>query len=188
MTEWVEQCICIKLCINFEHSSVEIIQMTQKAFRDNAMSAAHIKVWHKCFKDGWQSVESDPHSGNPATNRTPENIERIWAAISKDRQLTVWDLEADMRIPKTTVSKILMQDRVVVNFTPWLLLPEQKEHRAAAGRTVWGPRCLLWRGLRCPYLMYNVSCVIFNECLYFSYYMAGYFLNRLHIWRHSGFA
>ena len=37
------------------------------------------------------------------------------------------------------------------------------------GRTV----CLLGRGLRhhCP--MYNISC-IFNKCLYFSYYVAGY--------------
>ena len=49
-----------------------------------------------------------------------------------------------MWIPKTTVSKVLMQNlgmkHVVANFEPWLLLPEQKEHHAAvaidAGRTV----------------------------------------------------
>ena len=40
------------------------------------------------------------------------------------------------------------------------------------------PRCLLWRGLRhhCP--MYNVSCIFFNKCLYFSYCMSRYFLDR----------
>ena len=42
------------------------------------------------------------------------------------------------------------------------------------------PRCLLWRGLwrgyHCP--MYNVSCIFFNKYLYFSYYMAGYLLDR----------
>ena len=40
------------------------------------------------------------------------------------------------------------------------------------------PRCRLWRGLRhhCP--TYNVSCIFFNKCLYFSYYMDGYFLDR----------
>ena len=41
----------------------------------------------------------------------------------------------DLGIPKTTVSEILMQDLgmkcVVANFIPQLLLPEQKEHRAA---------------------------------------------------------
>ena len=40
--------------------------MIQKAFRDDAMSTAQIKVWHKCFKDGGKSVESDPCSGRPA--------------------------------------------------------------------------------------------------------------------------
>ena len=44
------------------------------------------------------------------------------------------ELEADLGIPKTTVSKILMQDlgmKLVAKFIPWLLLPEQKEHHAA---------------------------------------------------------
>ena len=63
--------------------------MTQKAFGDDAMSAAQIKLWHKCFKDGQKSVESDPHSGRPATSGTLENVEHIWAAINKDRRLTV---------------------------------------------------------------------------------------------------
>ena len=31
MTEQVEQRICIKFCMELEHSSVEIIQMIQKA-------------------------------------------------------------------------------------------------------------------------------------------------------------
>ena len=45
------------------------------------------------------------------------------------------ELEADLGIPKTTVSEILMQDLgmkcVVANFVPWLLLAEQKEHCTA---------------------------------------------------------
>ena len=84
--------------------------MTQKDFSDDAMSAAQIKVWHKCFKDGRESVERDPHSGGPATSSTPENVECVWAAINKDQQLTVQELEADLGTPRTTVSEILMQD------------------------------------------------------------------------------
>ena len=64
MTEQVEQWICIKFCIKLEHSSTETIQMIQKAFREDAMNVAQIKVWHKCFKDAWESVESDPCSGS----------------------------------------------------------------------------------------------------------------------------
>ena len=52
MTEQVEQLICIKFCIKLEHSSTETIQMIQKAFRDDSMSVAQIKMWHKSFKAG----------------------------------------------------------------------------------------------------------------------------------------
>ena len=58
--------------------------MIQKAFVDDAMGAAQVKVWHKCFKDGQESVESDPCSGRHASSRTPENVERVQAAINKD--------------------------------------------------------------------------------------------------------
>ena len=57
--------------------------MNQKAFGDEAMSAAQMKVWHKYFKGVSESVESDLHSGRPATSRTPENVEYVWAAITE---------------------------------------------------------------------------------------------------------
>ena len=82
--EQVEEQICIQFYIKLEHSSIETIWMIQKAFRDNAMSAAQIKVWHKHSKDGQESVVSDPHSGRPATSGMPENVEHVWAAINKD--------------------------------------------------------------------------------------------------------
>ena len=100
MTEQVDQQICIKFCIKLEHSSVETIWMTHKTFRDDAMSAAQMKVWHTRFKDGRESVESDPCSGRPATSRTPENVERVQATINKDRRLTVQELEADLGFHK----------------------------------------------------------------------------------------
>ena len=84
--------------------------MIQKTFEDDAMSAAEIKVRHRCFKDGREPVESDPHSRRPATNRTPENVEHVQAAIHKYQRLTVRELEADLEIPKTTLSEILTQD------------------------------------------------------------------------------
>ena len=127
--------MCIKFCVELEHSCAETIQMIQKAFGDNEMNAAQIKVWHKCFKDSQEALESDPHSGRPATSRTPKNVECVQAAVNKDWQLSVGELEAFLGIPKTTVSEILMQDvgmkYIIAKFVPWLLLPEQKEHHAA---------------------------------------------------------
>ena len=50
MTEQVEQQICTEFCIKLERSSAETIQMTQKAFRDDVMNAAQIKVWTNASK------------------------------------------------------------------------------------------------------------------------------------------
>ena len=111
------------------------IWMTQKAFRNDAISAVQIKRWHNHFKDCRESVESDPHSGRLATSRTPEKVEHVQAAISKDQQPTVQEPEADLGMPNTTASEILMQDLIMkyvsATFILRLLLPEQKEHRAA---------------------------------------------------------
>ena len=38
----------------------------QQSFSDDAVSTMQIKVWHECFKDGRESVESDPRSGRLA--------------------------------------------------------------------------------------------------------------------------
>ena len=64
-------------------------------------------MWHKRFKGGQESIESDPYSRRPATSRTPENVEHVRAANNKDQRLTVQDPEADLGIPNTTVSEIL---------------------------------------------------------------------------------
>ena len=52
MTEQIEQQICIKFCVKLEHFSEENIQMIQKAFGNDTVSAGQIKVWQECFKDG----------------------------------------------------------------------------------------------------------------------------------------
>ena len=71
----------------------------------------------------------------PATSRTPESVEHVGAAISKDQQPTVQEPEADVGMPNTTAAEILMQDLIMkyvsATFILQLLLPEQKEHRAA---------------------------------------------------------
>ena len=84
MTEQIEQQICIKFCVKLEHFSEENIQMIQKAFGNDTVSAGQIKVWQECFKDGRESVESDPYSGRPETNRTPKAVECVRAAVNKD--------------------------------------------------------------------------------------------------------
>ena len=114
-------------------------------------------------------------------SRTPENGERIWAAINKDRLLTVWELEADLgnsfqkmlAFPKTKITF----EREEISDLWW----DSGNYDGAADgdsnkgfyRAFWTvelgelcevPRCLLWRWQRhhCP--MFPVSCIFFNKC------------------------
>ena len=118
----VEWQTCIKFCVKLAHSSTETIWMIQKPFGDNAMSEVQIKVLHIRFKDDWKSVESDPCSGWPATSRASENVECVQPANNKDWWLIMWELEADLGIPKTTVSKIWMQ------YLAWNMLCQNLSH------------------------------------------------------------
>ncbi len=65
MIEKLEQQICIIFCFKLEDSCVETIKMMKTAFGDCCMGNTQIKEWHKWFKDGCTSVDSDPHSGWP---------------------------------------------------------------------------------------------------------------------------
>jgi len=82
MTERVDQRICIKFCFKLGHLSAETIPMIKKAFGDDSMSEAQIKLWYRRLKDGRESVESDRRSGRRSTSRTPENVESVRAAIN----------------------------------------------------------------------------------------------------------
>jgi transposase len=74
------------------------------------LSEAQIKLWYRRFKDGWESVESDPRSGRPSTSRTPENVESVRAAIKENLRLIVRELEETLGIPR----KITKDDYIEV--------------------------------------------------------------------------
>jgi len=59
--------------------------MIKKAFGDDSMSEAQIKLWYRRFKDGREPVESDRRSRRPSTSRTPKNVEIIQAAINENQ-------------------------------------------------------------------------------------------------------
>ncbi|GFW53215.1 protein GVQW3 [Trichonephila clavipes] len=133
MAERTEQRICIKFCFNLGKSCMETLEMLQKAFKDECMGKTQIKVWHGRFKNGRTSVDSDPRSGRPSTGTLSHNIERVRVAVEQDRRLTVRELEDEIRIPKSTVWRILTENlgmtRVCAKFIPKLLSDQQKNLR-----------------------------------------------------------
>ena len=63
-------------------------------------------------------------------------LEHMRAAISRNQQLAVWELEEGLGIPRTIISEILTEDvgmsRVSAKFVPQVLSQEQKEFCAGA--------------------------------------------------------
>ena len=164
MTEGVEQWICIIFCVKFGHSSVETIWMIQEA--------AAMGTW-------WLAASSQ-HSTCSCityhqeffgeTSNYPVDLAPLQPRFGALRFLA---------FPKTKIT-CEWKGR---DFRPWVRFRKRQ----------WGswwwlgelcevPQCLLWRGLRCHCLVYNVSCIFFSKCLYFSYYMAGHLLDRPHIY------
>ena len=54
-------------------------------------------------------MESDPRSGRPSKSRTPENVERMRAAINKNRRLTERELKEALGIPRTITKEYYIE-------------------------------------------------------------------------------
>ena len=166
--EQVEQRICIEFCIKLEHCSVEAIQMIQKAtVMDNwwlAASSRHCA--HSCITSHTVSFcETSNHPGD-----------------SSSLQLRFGTLKL-LAFPKT---KIILE-REEISGHQW---DSRKYDGAADGD--WencvrsqGACFEADRGITVLCTVCPVACTFFRKCLYFSYYMAGYLLDRPCILRHN---
>ena len=165
MTEWVEQWIYIRFCVKLEHSSIETIWMIHNA---TAMGNWWLAVsspqnTHSCITScaGFFG-ETSNHSDNLAP------LQPIFGAL--------WYLA----FLKTKVTF----EREEISHCRWDL----REYYGAAD-DYW-EKCVRSQG---AYFEGDwgiiVLCTMFlvssSINIYFSYYMAGYFLNRPHIYIHN---
>jgi hypothetical protein len=99
------------------------------------MSRTQCFEWHRRFKGGRTSLEDDEQSGRPSASITPKNVERIREPVHADRGRTINDTADIAGVSYGSVQTILMSEFnmrcVAAKFVPWLLTPEQKEHRIA---------------------------------------------------------
>ena len=156
MSEWVEQQICIKFCIMLEHYSVETIQMMQKAVATG----------------NWRlAASSQEYTRSSITS----HAEVFWQKIKSPRWLrplqprfgTLWLLA----FPNTEITF----EREEISDCEW---DSRKYNGAADGD--W-ENCAYFEGdwgiiVLCT--MFLVSWIAFSKCLYFSYCMSGYLLDR----------
>ena len=167
MTEQVRKWICIRFCIKLEHYSVEnYLDNSEGPSYGQLVIGSFIMTMclfkhHVACRVFWWNIKS---------LRWLNPLQPSFGAL----RLLAFPK------PKTTF------ERKEISDCWW---DSEKYNRATDGnweRTCEAQRCLLWGGLQCHCPVYNVlvSC-IFNTCLYFSYCMAGYLLDRLYTYSHA---
>ena len=148
MTEWVEQQICINLCVKLGYSPAETIQKIQKA-------AAMGNWWllassQKCACSSIMSCaeffgETSNHRGDSAPY-SPDLVPCNFWLFPK--------LKSPLKGKRFQTVEI-------------------QENMMVIGRTVWGSKMPTLKGteVSLSYVAFLVSCVFFNKCLYFSYWL-----------------
>jgi len=73
----VEQQVKIKFCYKLGKTVTEMHEMLVQVYRTEAVSRKCVYDWFKCFCDGKETTEDEPHLGWLPTSRTPDMIERV---------------------------------------------------------------------------------------------------------------
>ncbi|CAH2007900.1 unnamed protein product [Acanthoscelides obtectus] len=85
-------------------------------------------------------VSDDSRVGAPKTAVTQENVDAMRKLMIEDRHVTYREIEASLRISKTSIQKILHEElevrKLVSRLIPHLLTEEQEAARVNSGRMV----------------------------------------------------
>jgi hypothetical protein len=83
-------------------------------------------------KEGREDVQNDPSSGQPKTQRTEANVDRIRTLVPSDRRLGVRVI-AELNMNRETVRQIVKKDcgmrKISSKMVPRILTHDQKQRR-----------------------------------------------------------
>ena len=164
MIEQVVQRMCIKFCIKLEHSSMETVQMIQKAavMGNWWLAASSQQCAHSCIMSCAEVFGKTSNHPSDSALLQPR-FGALWLLAFPNTKITferdkIWDLQWN----------------------------SGKYNRAADG---YWENCVRphsayfeedWSVI-VPCTVFLVSCIFFNKCLYFSHYTARCFLDRPHM-------
>ncbi|GFT66164.1 protein GVQW3 [Trichonephila clavipes] len=98
MCENTDQRICIKFCFKLGKTGTETYEMMKTEFGKEVMSRVRVFEWFRPFKEGRQSMNSDPRSGRPSTSSNEDKIAQVKAVVRSDRRLTVREIAQECHI------------------------------------------------------------------------------------------
>ncbi|CAH1996813.1 unnamed protein product, partial [Acanthoscelides obtectus] len=120
---------------NFQRqlSQQECLAELLSVFGNEAPHQSTISRWYEEFKRGRVSLSNDLRVGAPKTAVTQENVDAVRKLIVEDRHVTYREIEASLKISKTSIQKNLHDElrvrKLVSRWIPHLLTEEQKAAR-----------------------------------------------------------
>lgn len=85
-------------------------------YGEDAVSERMCQKWFAKFRSGEMDIEDAPRSGRPVTT----DVEQIRAFIDSDRQITIREIAARLKIGKSTVSEHLSKVGMVKKLDVWV--------------------------------------------------------------------
>ncbi|CAH1982876.1 unnamed protein product [Acanthoscelides obtectus] len=102
-------------------------------FGNEAPHQSTISRWYGEFKRGRVSLSDDPRVGAPKTAGTQENVDAVRKLIIEDRYVTYREIEASLKISKTSIQKILHEELGVRKLQKsWIYCYEPENKRQSA--------------------------------------------------------
>jgi hypothetical protein len=80
----LEQRISIKFCVKIGKSDSETLVLLTLAHGEYAMRKSSVFEWQRRFKEGQEDVQDDTSSGQPKTQRTDTNVDRVLTLVLSD--------------------------------------------------------------------------------------------------------
>ena len=71
------------------------------------MKKSSVFEWHRRFKKGREDVQDDPRSGQPKTQRTDANMDRVRTLVHSDQILGVRVTAEELNMNRETVRQIV---------------------------------------------------------------------------------
>ncbi|CAH2011689.1 unnamed protein product [Acanthoscelides obtectus] len=119
---------------NFQRqlSQQECLAELLSVFDNEAPHQSTISRWYGELKRGRVSLSDDPRVGAPKTAVTQETVDAVRKLIIEDRHVTYREIEASLKISKTSIQKDVHEElvkKLVSLWIPHLLTEEQKAAR-----------------------------------------------------------
>jgi hypothetical protein len=104
------QRINIKFCVKIGKSASETLALLTVAYGEYTMMKQCVFEWHRRFKEGQKDVKDDPRRGQPKTQRTDANVDRVRTLVRSDRRVGVRVIAEELNMNSETARQIVKEN------------------------------------------------------------------------------